>query len=437
MKKTLRIGVALLGAGLGLGLAGCGTSAPTTPVSSDYTVGAEPVTISLYWWGGDARVQRTQQVISAFEQKFPNITVDPQYVDWSGYWDKLATATAGNNSPDVIQMDEMYLASYSARNTLVDLATLPELDTSAYDPSVLGMGQWSGKQYAIPISTTSFGILVNTDVLKQLGLTLPDTSTWSWDQYQAFAKSVTNASNGSVVGTGVMNNGYSLQLFARQKGDQLFADGDIVIKPATLAAYFQLASDLSTSGAAPSASHLAETASLAIGQDDFSTGKLAMLFSQTTQITAYAQASGANIQIVPLPSFDANATKYQYFKMGMYWSVSAQSKHPQEAAALINFMVNDPTAAAMLGTERGIPANPQMLTAISSTLTQNEQQAVTYTNSLIPQLGPAPTITPNGASDLDNIIARYEQQVLAGQQSPTDAATAMIAEIHQDIQQAQ
>jgi len=421
---------------MALSLTGCGTSQPATG-GDDYTVGAQAATIRLYWWGGDARHERTQQVIAAFQEKYPNITVSPEFSDWTGYWDKLATSTAGNNSPDVIQMDQLYLASYAARDTLVDLSTLKELDTSNLAPAVLGMGLWDGKQYAVPISTTSLGIMVNMDILSSLGITLPDTTKWTWDEFQTFAKSITDASGGAVVGTGIMNNEYSLQLFARQKGDQLFSNGDIVIKPETLAAYLQLGLDLSTSGAAPSASRIAETASLALDQTDFSTGKLAMSFTQSTQISAYAQASGANIQLVQLPSFDSNQTKYQYFKPGMYWSVSSQSKYPHEAAALVDFLINDESAATILGTERGIPANPKMLDAISGTLTPDEQKAVDYTNSLTPLLGQAPAIVPNGASAMDSIIARYEQEVLFGNQSPTDAANAMIAEVQGSIKDAQ
>jgi multiple sugar transport system substrate-binding protein len=426
---------------MALGLAACTTPDPTTndssqPASAASTT-AEQVTLRLYWWGGDARHERTQQAIDAFMVKHPNITVQPEFSDWAGYWDKLATSTAGNNSPDVIQMDQLYLASYGARGTLTDLSTLPELNTSNLEPAVLGMGQWDGAQLAMPISTASFGLMVNLDILGNLGITLPDTTKWTWDEFATFAKSITDASGGSVAGTGIMNNEYSLQLFARQKGDQLFSDGDIVIKPETLAAYLQLGLDQSTSGAAPSASHIAETASLALDQGDFSTGKLAMSFTQATQISAYAKASGANIQLVQIPSFDSNKAKYEYFKPGMYWSVSSQSKHPHEAAILIDFLVNDPEAATILGTERGLPANAKMLDSISSTLTADEKKAVEYTASLTPLLGEAPSIVPNGASAMDSIIARYEQEVLFGNQSAADAAKAMIAEVAQSIKDAQ
>src|SRR5690606_7372193 len=45
-----------------------------------------------------------------------------------------------------------------------------------------------------------------------------------------------------------------------------------------------------------------------------------------------------------------------YLKPSMLLSVSARTEHPTEAAKLVDFLVNDPEAAKILGTNRGIPA---------------------------------------------------------------------------------
>ncbi|MDR1265177.1 MAG: extracellular solute-binding protein [Propionibacteriaceae bacterium] len=437
MKPLIRRGLALTAAtAFVLGLAGCGGSDGPAGDASSVADPVATVELRLYWWGGDARHERTQQAIDAFMAKYPNIKVTGEFSDWSGYWDKLATSTAGGNSPDVVQMDQLYLASYAARDTLTDLGAVSTLDTSQLEPAVLGMGQWGGRQYAMPVSTAAFGLLVNLDVLDQYGVTLPDTEKWNWDDLKAFGLEIAEKSGGAVAGVAPMGNEYSLQLFARQKGDNLFEDDQIAIRPETLAAYFQHALDLAQSGAGPSASRLSETAGLAIDQSDFATGKVAAIFSQVSQVSAYTAGSGANVQIVKTPSFDANQTKYEYFKPGMYWAMSAQTDHPEEAGRLIDFLINDPEAAAILGTERGLPANPAMLDSLTATLTENEAKAVAYSQSLEGLLGDAPAIVPNGASELDKIIARYQQEVLFEQRTALDAANAMIKEVKDSINSA-
>lgn len=435
MKKSISILALVMSAVSAVGLAGCGTS--TTPTTSDTSSGASaaPVTLQLYWWGADDRIQRTQKVIAGFEQKYPNITVNPVYTDWTGYWDKLSTMTAAGTMPDVVQMDQLYIASYAQRGTLADLSQNSQLDTTTEDPSILGVGQIDGKLYGMPISTTALGLVVNTDLLKQYGIALPNDSTWTWNDYMAWAKSVTDASGGKVYGTDIAAaQEFILQLYARQMGDQLFSNGDIAIKQDTLTAYFQQCLDLVQSGATPSASAISEAINQPLAQSNLATGLVAASFSPATQITAYAAAmNGANLKLLQMPSI-AGSSKWEYLKPGMYWSMSSKSQHPQEAAELINYLVNDPDAGAILGTERGIPASSSILSAITPNLSATEQQTVSFTQSLT--LGAAPSIIPNGASDIQNIVIRYALQVISGTQSPADAAKAMIDEVHGDIQSA-
>lgn len=432
MKRTfLRAGVGIVAASLALGLAGCGLG--TAGDGASTVLSDEPVTIRMYWWGGDARHQRTQEVIDLFEKKHPNITVEAEFSDWNGYWEKLATSTAGKNSPDVIQMDQLYLASYADRGALADLRDL-DISTKGMEESVLGMGESDGGLYAVPISTSAMATFVNTDLLDQIGVPLPDnTDSWTWDEYEAWAQSVTQAAPQGVYGGSLAQNEFMLQLFARQNGDELFADGDIAIDPETVEAFFQLALDSTKSGASAPASTWAETSGLALDQQPLSVGTVATTFATATQVSAYSQASGANLELVPIPTVKGGEKDADYFKAGMYWSVSSQSKHPAEAAALIDFFLNDPEAVKIIGTERGLPAISSTLDLIGDDLTPEESKAVAFSDSRLPFLGDAPAIVPNGASDVDAVIVRYMQDVLFERQTPADAAKGFIADITQSI----
>lgn len=46
-----------------------------------------------------------------------------------------------------------------------------------------------------------------------------------------------------------------------------------------------------------------------------------------------------------------------YFKTSQMFSVAKSTKHPKEAAMLLNFLVSDPQSVEALGLERGIPLN--------------------------------------------------------------------------------
>jgi multiple sugar transport system substrate-binding protein len=296
------------------------------------------------------------------------------------------------------------------------------------------MGESDGGLYAIPISTSAMSTIVNTDLLDELGVALPDnTETWTWDEYQAWAESVTDAAPSGTYGGSLAQNEFMLQLFARQSGDSLFEDGDVAIDEETMTDFFQTALDSTTSGASAPASAWSEATSLALDQTPFAVGTVASSFITATQISAFTQASGANLELLPIPTVEGGVEDYDYFKAGMYWSVSSQSEHPAEAALLIDFFLNDPEAVKIIGSERGLPAISTTLDVIGDDLTPEETKAVEYSDSRVPFLGEAPAIVPNGASDVDAVLLRYMQDVLFERTSPADAATGFIADVQKSI----
>lgn len=397
------------------------------------------VTLRINWWGTEARLGKTRAAIAAFEDTYPNIKVIDEYSDWNVYWDKLDRAVASGDVPDVIQMDQIYLASYADRGVLADLSRQPQLDTSALPPSILDAGRSKGTLYGMPISASAWGLLVNQAILKDLGLALPDTEKWNWSQFTAFAEAVTEASDGKIHGLTPWSNEYSLQIFARQHGESLFKGGKVTITVGTLAAYFQQAAAWARSGAAQSAPKFAAQATAPLDQTDFATGKVAMTFANVSQLPAYAQAipkARSDIAAVKLPTEDGNATKYSYLKPGMYWSVSARSKHPAEAESLVNFLVNDTEAGASIGAERGIPANNGILISIRGKLNNDQNKVVDYMYSILNILGTAPEIVPDGASNLDMIILRRLEDVMFGRTPAAAAARSFIAELQLAIDRA-
>jgi multiple sugar transport system substrate-binding protein len=132
-------------AAIALTLTGCGSSADSSSSSSaasgDSASGA-PVELRFAWWGSDSRHKTTQKVIDAYEAEHPGVTINGEFAEFSGYWDKLATATAAQDAPDIIQMDEKYLRDYAGRGALLDLTTESDvLSTADFDENALKSGE--------------------------------------------------------------------------------------------------------------------------------------------------------------------------------------------------------------------------------------------------------------------------------------------------------
>ena len=91
----------------------------------------EKIVLRVSWWGSQGRHDRTLAAIELFEQKYPHITIEPEFAGWDNYWERIGAQAAGRNLPDVFQQDMQYLDLYSSRNMLADLQ--PYVDSGAID----------------------------------------------------------------------------------------------------------------------------------------------------------------------------------------------------------------------------------------------------------------------------------------------------------------
>lgn len=434
--KHLKTILAAISAAALLTLSACGTSVGASNAPVERADG--DVTIRLSWWGGDARIKATEEAVKGFEQAHPDIHVETEYSDWTGYWDKLAVQSAGGNAPDVMQMDDLYLKFYASMNALLDLDKAEDKGYLGYDDideNVLAMGRIDGKQYALANTITPYGVIINTDLVKRLGLTMPDTSDWTWSEFEDFAKQADQASGGEVAGALAPNNAFALQLWARQHGENLFDGNTVSITPEVLAEFLDMPARWAKNGIEGSAERWSENVTATMNDSDFATNKQLMLITTSTMITPYATAAGgAGMELAPLPQVEAGA-KTSYLKSGMFWTVSSASQHPAEAAMLVDYLTNDKNAGLILGTERGLPSNNSIREILKERSSGTDRQALEFTDSepLTSTLAKAPEPTPNGASDLDKLIVRYQQDVVFGKQKPLDAAKAMIAELQESI----
>jgi multiple sugar transport system substrate-binding protein len=418
----LSLSVSLLGA--------CGSG---SDAGGDLT--AEPVTLRFSWWGADDRHKRTQQVIELFQKKHPNITIKGEFKEWNGYWDSLATTMAANDAPDIMQMDELYIASYAERGALLDLNEAKKhLDTADFDRKALATGAIDGKQYGIPVGLGMYSIMANTDLLAKYGIPVPDDTKWTWDDLKTIGEQVSKASGGSVWGVQSpgINDTAGLSIRARQQGKELFGENAKVALPAEVAVqYWTYIADLAKAGVTPPPSVTIEKASAGLNQSATATNTAAFGLWWNTQLTALTAASGAKLKLMRLPGEAQAQSPGSYYKPSMFWSVSSRSKHPAEAAAFVSFLANDEEAAKVLLTERGVPANTKIRTAITGQLKETDKAAKEYLDA-VPVSDP-PRITPNGASTVEAILKRHTEDVLFGRTTPDAAAASFIEEVQSEV----
>ncbi|WP_350002900.1 extracellular solute-binding protein [Pseudarthrobacter sp. WHRI 8279] len=423
-QKSLLPKAAAAAAALSLVLTGCGSS---PEAASD-----GPVTLRFSWWGSDVRHKMTEKLIEAFEAENPNINIEGEYGDWSGYWDKLATQVASQDAPDIIQMDAAYLGEYSERGALLELK---DVDLSKFDQPVADSGKVDGKQYAVTSGVNAMVVLANPALVSASGVALPDDKTWTWDDLDSTAAAITKASGEKVYGSGQVNSDAAANLWFRQHGKSLFtSDGKLGFEESDLAEWYEYQARMRDSKAVPPASVITEDATASIDQQGLSTGKFAMNMYWSNQLGALSKASGQDLEIRRPPSVEGKASEaQQFYKSSMFWSASSRTKHPVEAQKFIDFVTNNATAGEIGLADRGIPANSDIRAAVVSKLTPADAKTARFIDEISSELGDAAPVPPAGGSAAVEALTRYSLEVHFDRLSPQEAAKKALEEARSAI----
>jgi multiple sugar transport system substrate-binding protein len=391
------------------------------------------VALRMSTWGNDSRLKLTEEAVTAFEQANPGITVQVENSEFSSYWDKLATQTAGNNAPDVIQMDESYIAAYGGRAALLDLGTQSSvLDLSAMDAKVLDTGKVNDTLVGAPVGVALFSVGVNPELLQKAGLKVPDDKTWTWDDLATMASTVTQKlSSDGVVGMDFFGlSAAEIGVWARQHNQEVFPlEGQTAVTEDTLVSYFEFAKKMVGMKATPPAGGQSEDVTTALDQSRFATNKAAFHLQFHTQIAAFVAASGSDLKLLRLPAQKSGESPRMVNKASMYWSIAARGEHTEEAAKLVSFLMTDPAAVKILKVERGVPAIAEVQSVIEPELDATGKMSLKFAQDLQDEVVPPPQVTPQNASGYSGEVTRIGTDVLFDRKSPADAAQDLLAVI--------
>lgn len=398
--------------------------------------GGEKVTLRFTWWGSDTRHAYTQKLIKQYEASHPNITIKADYSNFNDYWNKLATAVASGNTPDVMQQESRYVREYADRGALADLSSYlgSTIKNADFDPSVASAGTINGKTYAIATGVNAFTMVANPAIFQKAGVTMPNDATWTWDDLRNTAAAITKAAPKGTYG--LQEPGYvdaSLEIFARQRGEGLYTpDGKLAVTQDTLTAWFSFVQSLTASKATPVPSLSVEVQAGGVDRSLLATGKGAMGVWWTNELSALSKAAGG-VQLVQLRMPGDAAKPGTFFKPAMFWSIGAHSKHPREAADFVNYLLNDQAAAKLILSDRGMPINLKLRAAIEPDLKPADKQSAAFIDKIRPNIGAPAVLPPKGAGNIQTILQKINEQVIFKKMTPSQAATEFLQQANAAI----
>lgn len=417
MKKGLALLIAA--SAFTAALSGCSSGSSSQEEASSSENGT--VTIRMAWWGGQARNEKINKLLDAFEASHPTIKVEREFNNETQYVEKVTTQAAGQNAPDVLQASSFYLDDFVARNIFMPMDEYIEsgkIDLSNFDDVDIKGGQKDGKQYIASWGHIITGVLYNATMFEEAGVEIPKMG-WTWDDYVETCKALqANLPEGTWATEdegGVYRN---VECYAVQKGKSLFNDSEIQLTSDELSAWYNEWAKLRELGVCPEASIQKEQGNKNLEQSMFGRRKVAMFSTSSNQLANFQDLTDDQLGIVNYPWFEGAVKETPMIASGI--GISSNSKHPDEAAELINWIINNEEAVKIFCGEHGQPANKKARETIEPLVSEAQKMEYQYVDEMLPEIVPYP-VQAAGANSVKTLLTTENEAIAFGQMSVDEA----------------
>lgn len=426
MRRTTRrtmAGVASL-ALVTLALTACGGDAgDEDPAAGDGAKDGELTGTVTFWhaYSADSPEVTTleETLIPQFEALHEGVTVEAVAIPYDDLHQKLVTAVAGDNLPDLVRSDIIWVPE------LADLGVLVPLDEEMADfqsyadqmyPGALATNRWKDHYYGLPLDTNTRVLLYNAEALEAAGIDGPPAT---FDDLRTDAQAAVDA--GISIFADNSTSGWNVLPWIWSAGGAL-TDEDVTtatgyLDSAESIAGVQLLVDLHEQGAIPDIILGGEGGTAT--SDGLATGAYAGILDGPWMYPIFeSQYPDFEIQAAPVPAGDGGSISV----VGGESIVLTQSSENKEAAAeFLRFLLSEDAQLAMA--EVG---QMSVLSALGTQLAGIN----TYYAPFVEQLATAQARTPTPAwTRMDDILKAEIQRAMIGEKTVEQALGDAAAQI--------
>lgn len=345
--RVKRIAAALSAFTFALALGACGNDDDQVLMEQH-----EQTEISLSWWGNDVRNEYTIEAVSRFEKLHPDIKVKCSYSEWSGYEARSQVQMVSGTEADVMQINVGWLSQYSADGKgYYDIEKLTDtVDLSNFSDEMLEFGRRNGILNAVPIAMNAETLYVNKTLYEKYGLDIPKT----WDDLFAAAKVMSPDGVYPISGASKSVWLYCIAYAEQNNGKHFFNENsEITFNSEDFRIMIDLYNRLVSEKVMPKVEdyqrfnieNLVYAGTIAWVSDALNYNKATIDRGSEVVAADYTVSDG----MTPGVGW--------YEKPATLYAISRNTSHPEEAAQLLDYMLNSPGWAQLQGVEKGIPVS--------------------------------------------------------------------------------
>ncbi|HEX6682216.1 MAG TPA: ABC transporter substrate-binding protein [Candidatus Limnocylindrales bacterium] len=329
-------------------VAGCGTGKPATQQPGEEPSGNIRMVTPIFE-GADGQ-KALEELLVKFKAKYPKVTVEVDYTNYSKLNEKLTTSIASGRPYDVMLMGVGWIPPFAAKGVLAPL----DFPTDAYNKRVMDGGVFQGKTYALPIMLdTRYGIY-RKDLFAEAGLTEPPKN---FAEMRDYAKRLTKRDGAGKLtraGLDILSNDlrqtYETVLWANG-GDLFTTDGKVAFNSAKAVEALQFMTDVVVTDKSIDFGYTQPGAATGI---PLVQGRAAMMIGHNNVWLEVMKEPGLADKI---GFFVIKNERPAMFQGGTLGTVSAKTQSPAAAKALVQFLA-EADAALVANQQRGnVPAH--------------------------------------------------------------------------------
>lgn len=380
----------------------------------------ENVELTITWWGSQNRHDRTISVIEQFEAANPNIKVVYEFSGWTDYWTRTNTQVAGGNIACVMQQDYAYLTEWASRGLLHPLDELVEstIDISSVSESIINSGRVGEELYGIALGTNSQVYILDVDAFEAAGVELPAWD-WTWDDFEAISQQIHDELGIWSIAYGPWDDN-SLKSVLISSGQWLFSEDGTAIgieDESVLNNHLNRFKALMDAGSVANMDEQADVAAPGLEGSPIVSGAEAMRYQWSNQLVALYTAAGEdrNFVLYPMPRV-ADGQSANYLKPSMFFSITENCDHVEEAALFIDFFTNSLEANEVLFAERGVPVSSVVADYLVDKVDAVTAATFEFIAKVSEDASPVPPPDPAGWNDINTnvLYPQYVEPVLFG-----------------------
>lgn len=386
------------------------------------------------WWGNTVRQQTYTQALEEFQEAHPEITVDPEFAEYTAFQERMTTQMAARNVADIFWIASPQVMTYEANGLYRKLDDIPTLDLSDYAAEDLASFSLNGELVTMPHGVFVPVVRHNETFLEEEGAEMPGED-WTWDDLAEFlADYSANNAAGRKGASYTPDQDMAFEAWLRQRGQDLWTeDGDVGFDAEALGDWFEWWRKL-----------LDEEAVLTLGeqegmQPDFSTvGDSVLLnFGSSNHIIDEATMFPDwkyRLRSVPVGDGAADGHRFLYYpRLAVYQGIDDDKV--EAAGRLIDFSVNNADFLRTVGLTMGAPPNPRVLAESYEFASEDETEMLTVVEADRAEEQRPRYEAPPGTGTWREALSRASENVALGNGGVAEVAESLIDEIRSGIDQ--